>query len=111
MIAAMLPPRVIAALSLLALPALPACTVPKTEVRVRDPGDVTLEADTPNGPTEILPRGRKPIEAVLPRTEPPYLGTALFEAHPIRTSLGGIVLRCDACVGFPLQKVLGDDGF
>jgi hypothetical protein len=86
------------------------CNSPTTEVRLRDPSEVALEIDTPSGPQVVLPKSRTPAEVELPRTEPPYLGEALFEAHPIRTARGGIELRCDACVGYPLVKPIGDDG-
>jgi hypothetical protein len=87
-----------------------ACTSPTTEVKLRDPSQVQLEIDTPTGPQVVLPKSSTPTEAELPRTEPPYLGEALFEAHPIRTARGGIWLRCDACSGYPLEKVVNDDG-
>jgi hypothetical protein len=94
----------------LSVPFVVGCTQPQTEVRVRDPGEVALEMDTPSGRAEVLPKSHTPMEAELPRTEPPYLGEALFEAHPIRTQAGGIRLRCDACTGYPLEKALSDDG-
>lgn len=82
-----------------------------TEVRLRDPSLVAVRIDTPDGPRDILPAGHDAMDVELPRTEPPYRGTALFEAHAMRDGrTGAITLRCDACLGHPLEHVVPGDG-
>jgi hypothetical protein len=81
-----------------------------TELRVRDPGGVTVRVDTPQGQREILPAGRTPADVEIPKTEPPYAGYALFEAHALRRGDGAIRLQCDACLGAPLETVMPPDG-
>jgi hypothetical protein len=98
-----------AALVLVALSLLPGCAyqTTTTEVRLRDPGMVALQVETPTGTQELLPPGRDALDVELPRTEPPYAGTALFEAHAMRQAgTGAVTLRCDACFGHPLEHVV-----
>jgi hypothetical protein len=97
--------------SFLVLGGMSACSFPTTtELRVRDPGQVSVEVNTPDGHRVILAPGREPEEVTLPRTEPPYLGDVLYEASAIRDTSGAITLRCDACLNVPLQHIVSRDG-
>jgi hypothetical protein len=76
------------------------------ELRVRDPAAASIQIDTAHGPEVLVAPGKAPEERTLPRTSPPYGSTALFEASAIRDELGGITLRCDACLEVPIVHAI-----
>jgi hypothetical protein len=77
---------------------------------LRSASEVEVRVETPEGLVTLLPSRSPPEEVELPRTTPPYDGAVLFAASAIREPDGGIVLRCDACVGAATLLAIPDDG-
>ena len=79
---------------------------PRTEVEIKDPSLVSVEADTPTGRQTLLPPGRDVVDVPVPRTEPPMSRDVRVDASVGRTSNGGIVVRCAGCNTTPYRRVL-----
>jgi hypothetical protein len=81
-----------------------------TDVRLRDPADVTVSADTPHGREVVLPAGPAPNESVVPKSVPPYYGGTRLPISARREETGETLLRCDTCDQYEATEVVAPTG-